>query len=158
MKRYLPTLLRPAQYKRLSVNTSKGFTLIELMVVIAIIAILSVVGIALFTSTQGKARDTKRIQDITAMSKAMEVNYVVGTGYQTVVSSTWFSDQQVPTNPGPNGADYTFLGPAGTGAITAAGYTFCATLENSTGNATDATGAGLGTTTGGGFFCKKNSQ
>lgn len=137
MKKYLPT--------------PKGFTLIELLVVIAIIAILAIIGIALFTSTQSKARDSKRVQDITAMSKAMEVNYVVGTGYLTAVSTAWFADQQIPTNPSPGGASYA------TNTITASSFTFCTQLENSTGNATSLTGAGLGTT-GGGFFCKRNSQ
>lgn len=132
-------------------STPKGFTLIELLVVIAIIAILAIIGIALFTSTQSKARDSKRVQDITAMSKAMEVNYVVGSGYPTAVSTAWFADNAIPSNPGPNGASYA------TNALNGTTFTFCATLENSTGNATSLTGTNLGTT-GGGFFCRKNSQ
>lgn len=142
MKKYLPK----------TTNNPQGFTLIELLVVIAIIAILAIVGIALFTGAQSKARDAKRVQDIVAMSKAMEVNYVSGTGYTTTVSSAWFSDQVVPTNPSPGGAAYT------TGTPTTSTFTFCATLENSTGNATASDGTGIGTTATGGFFCKKNSQ
>ena len=140
--------------KKLLPKTStniQGFTLIELLVVIAIIAILAIVGFALLTQTQARARDSKRVQDIVAMSKAMEANYVVGTGYATVVQTNWFSDQIVPVNPGPNGATYA------TTSMTTSTYTFCASLENSTGNATSSTGTGLGTASSA-FFCKRNQQ
>lgn len=132
-------------------RSRSGFTLVELLVVIAIIAILTVIGVVLFSGVQNKARDSKRIQDIVAMSKAMEVNYVAGTGYQTTVSSTWFSDNAIPTNPGPGGTPYA------TNTITTSSFTFCAMLENSTGNATSSTGSGMGASTGS-YFCKKNAQ
>lgn len=146
MKKFLPK----------TSNNASGFTLIELLVVISIIAILSVVGIALFTTTQGKARDTKRVQDITAMSKAMEVRYENGV-YQTSFSSTWFADGQTPDDP-TSTKDYTSSGPSGTGNMSTAGYTICASLENSTGNANNGTGSGLGATSVGAYFCRRNSQ
>ncbi len=130
---------------------SKGFTLVELLVVIVILAILGVIGMTIFTGTQSKARDAKRKEDINAMASAMEANYVPGAGYQTIMLPTWFSDGAIPTNPSPNGAAYA------TNTITTSAFTFCATLENNTGNATSTAGAGMGTTTGG-FFCKKNAQ
>ena len=130
---------------------TKGFTLVELLVVIVILAILGVVGVTIFTGTQASARDAKRKADISSMAKAMEANYVVGTGYPTAVNSTWFADQIVPINPAPGGGSYS------TGTITTASWTFCATLERSTGNATSITGGGMGTASGG-FFCKKNAQ
>lgn len=58
MKKFLPT--------------SKGFTLIELMVVIAIIAILSMVGLGVFNGAQGSARDSRRLAEIDALSKNIE--------------------------------------------------------------------------------------
>lgn len=146
MQKYLPTS------KYFSVNKTKGFTLIELLVVIAIIAILSIVGIALFSGVQSKARDNKRTQDVIAISKALEAQYKAGTGYSTAVDATWFADQQIPTNPNPGGAAYNSSG------MSTSTFTVCANLENSTGNATSNAGAGLGTTSAGGFFCKKNSQ
>lgn len=136
-----------------SLKDFRGFTLVELLVVIAIIAILAVVGAAILTSTQSRARDTKRKGDIDAMSSAMEANYTPGTGYATSLSSAWFADQVIPSNPqpGPTGTAYF------TNTITTAGFTFCAALENSTGNATGSTGAGMGATTGS-YFCRKNTQ
>ena len=135
-----------------TVNNIRGFTLVELLVVIVILAILGVVGVTLFTNTQSTARDAKRKEDIQALAKAMEANYAPGTGYTTTVAAGWFADGVAPTNPNPGGVAYS------TGGATTSSFTFCAALEKSTGNATTITGTGLGTTSTGPFFCKRNSQ
>lgn len=141
MKKFLPK----------TVNNPAGFTLIELLVVIAIMAILAIIGIAILSGTQSKARDSKRKEDIAAISQALEANYQPGTGYSTTISTTWFSDQVVPKNPSPGGADYYSTG------MTTSTYTLCTLLENSTGNATGSNGSGLGTSTGN-YYCKKQQQ
>src|SRR3990170_1153677 len=148
MKKFLPTSLRQAQCKLLGVDKkrlalseqseSKGFTLIELLVVIAILAVLGIIGLAILTGTQSKARDAKRKEDIAAMASAMEANYTPGTGYLVPMAASWFADGTMPVNPNPNGTNYA------TNTPTTADYMFCALLENSTGNATDLAGTGLG--------------
>ena len=50
----------------------KGFTLIELMVVIAIIAILAVIGAVVYSGIQKSSRISKRIQDLDALKFALE--------------------------------------------------------------------------------------
>ncbi len=53
----------------------KGFTLIELLIVIAIIGLLATLGIISMTSARAKARDSKRISDLTQIRSAMELYY-----------------------------------------------------------------------------------
>ena len=50
----------------------KGFTLVELMVVIAIIAILSIIGISIYGNVQRSARDGVRRAEITSLGKSIE--------------------------------------------------------------------------------------
>lgn len=54
----------------------KGFTLIELLVVISIISFLSSIVIGQFNSARSKARDTRRIQDLTQIRNALELYYL----------------------------------------------------------------------------------
>jgi prepilin-type N-terminal cleavage/methylation domain-containing protein len=61
-------------------KTAKGFTLIELMVVITIIAILSTVGLVLYSNAQKAVRFSKRMQDVQAIKTALEIyKNVTGT-------------------------------------------------------------------------------
>ncbi len=59
--------MKSAQHKN-----KNGFTLIELMVAISIIAIISVIGAALFGQAQKNARDGKRINEIGQIQNALE--------------------------------------------------------------------------------------
>lgn len=65
-----------------------GFTLIELLVVISIIAVLAVIGMAVFTGVQKGARDAKRRGDIQAISRALEIYYATN-GHYPIVSGGW---------------------------------------------------------------------
>lgn len=54
-------------------HSIKGFTLVELLVVIAIIAILAVVGVTVYGGIQKNARDARRSSDVESIIKAIEV-------------------------------------------------------------------------------------
>jgi len=54
------------------VNKIRGFTLIELTVVIALVMILSAVGLGSYSQSTIKAKDTQRKNDINQMVKAIE--------------------------------------------------------------------------------------
>lgn len=53
----------------------KGFTLIELIVVMAILAIITLVGLGSYQSTQQKARDSRRKSDLKQIAGALEFYY-----------------------------------------------------------------------------------
>lgn len=51
---------------------NKGFTLVELLVVVSIIAILSVIGLAVYTNVQKNTRDGIRRVEINNLAKSIE--------------------------------------------------------------------------------------
>jgi len=58
-------------------NTSfqRGFTLIELLIVVAIIGILTAVGLGQFFTAQKRGRDTARKRALESISRALEMYY-----------------------------------------------------------------------------------
>ncbi len=113
-------------------DTTKGFTLVELMVVIAIIAILAVAGLVLFTTATKNARDSKRRADVDAIAKAIEQNAnPVGTPKYSAVTSSWFQNG-IPADPG----NFSYTYPTTTGSQ----YTVCSELESGYGNSSIAGG------------------
>jgi prepilin-type N-terminal cleavage/methylation domain-containing protein len=62
-------------------KNQKGFTLIELLVVVAIIALLSSIALIAFVSARAKARNAKRLGDMTQMNYALELYQAQYKGY-----------------------------------------------------------------------------
>ncbi len=121
---------------------NKGFTLLELLVVIGIIAILVAVGTASYSTVQKKARDAKRKTDLKELQSAYEQYYSIcdfkyplppdlsSSGIEcsaTTPPTTIMSPAPVdPLNTG----IYTYTVPV----IQADAYTLCAYLETENGN------------------------
>lgn len=124
MKTYLP-----------KTSNQKGFTLVELMVVISIIAILSVVGYTLYTNAQKAARDVVRKQEIDAIANAMEMNYDSGTAKYAVLTPGSFVNGAIP-------ADVY----SGTAKCGTAGNLYCEYCGRKTAGTPMAKGANSGTT------------
>lgn len=138
-------------------NNIKGFTLIELMVVVTIIAFLSVIGVVSFTNAQAQARDGRRRADIDAIATAMEANKDPLSGTYLNYGTIIFSDGKLPVDPinstfGSN--SYTYTTPPVTGT---ASYVTCARLEKANGNYSDA-GTNPATGTNATYYCRKNQQ
>lgn len=111
---------------------NKGFTLVELLVVISIIAVLSVVGLTVFTGVQKNARDAKRRADIDAISTALESHHnttkdqycTANAGTYCAPLGAWFEANAMPTDPS-GGGGYLYLP---TDGVTS--YKICADLES----------------------------
>lgn len=63
-------------------RSRSGFTLIELLVVISIVAVLSTVGLTIFSGIQSKARDSNRKSDLRILAIALELYYQKNGKYQ----------------------------------------------------------------------------
>lgn len=69
-----------------------GFTIVELVVVIAVVGILATISIMSYSQTQRKARDTEREADISVIQSALETFYEKNGEYPgtTEMSDTTF--------------------------------------------------------------------
>lgn len=79
----------------------RGFSFIELIVVITIIAVLSVAGILSYGPTQRKSRDSRRVADLEKIRMALEMARQLGTTYPSsldyLVTNSFI--QSIPSNP-----------------------------------------------------------
>lgn len=108
MKKLLPKFVKNPQGFTQHRNGA-GFTLVELLVVISIMAILAVVGYAVFSSlgAQAKARNNTRRQDIRAIANALEVNRSsVTADTYALLAANQFSNNKIPTDPGSPTSNY----------------------------------------------------
>lgn len=77
----------------------RGFTLVEILVTITIVAILAVIGMVIMGAVQRNARDAKRVADINAIAKAMESNYNPANSRYNGLQAAWFAQNTVPGDP-----------------------------------------------------------
>lgn len=139
-----------------------GFTLVELLVSISIIAILTVLASVSFSKAQKNGRDQRRVEDLVAIKNAAEQYYLLNSGSYPVsgnytAGASWKVGTQVvlqkyPVDPKNDGSYFYRANSTGTG-----GYCVCARMEVSTnGNAEDMTTCTF--TNNFGYFCVKNQQ
>jgi len=104
----------------------KGFSLVELMIVVAVISILSGVGIVSYTGIRKNSEDTLKKSQVDAVAKAYEVSYDIGTASYQALTDGDFSGGKKPLQ---GEVDYK----EGPDATSASGslFTVCATLSNS---------------------------
>ncbi|AHB42029.1 Type II secretion system protein G [Candidatus Saccharibacteria bacterium RAAC3_TM7_1] len=74
--------------------SQKGFTIVELLIVIVVIAILAAITMVAYNGIQQRARDAQRKSDITALVKALEIYYINNGSYplssgSTSINSSW---------------------------------------------------------------------
>lgn len=109
---------------------ARGFTMIELLVVLAILGVLLTLGIGSYTKSLSRGRDAKRVEDMKQVQRGFEQYYALSGSYGDECSGMFDNtDLDVvvfpsgkPSAPA-NGPDYD-------GVCTANGYIYCAGLEN----------------------------
>lgn len=85
-------------------SLSRGFTLVELLVVIAIIGVLSSLVLLQLGTARAKARDAKRISDISSFRTAMELYFDDNGGrYPTAMTfaniGIYYTSPTLPVDP-----------------------------------------------------------
>ena len=91
-----------------------GFTIVELLIVIVVIAILAAISIVAYNGVQSRARDSIRKQDLAQLSKATKLYYVdkgdyvqAGCGFTTTLSPGNEGSGWLPSDY--DGSDPTFI-------------------------------------------------
>lgn len=112
-------------------KNKKGFTLIELIVSVTIIALLTVVAMVSYTGTNKKARDSRRMADMEKIRMAVEL-YRQGTGstYPLTLNLLMIGTgtsyiQSIPA--GPKGETYIYSQTSGSNGYA---YTIGTSLED----------------------------
>ncbi len=163
-------------------SVQKGFTLVELIVVIAIIAVLATIGLVMYSNVQRTARDSKRIQDINAIQNALEQLYTVSNPHAyPIATSNPRADVHVNADPAGGGvlkaidsyfqtgvppddpqysptSTFKYFYYSGGATCTTPRYRLCATMEVNTNGNSSNQGASTDNncftpTTGTGFYC-----
>ena len=66
----------------------KGFTIVELLIVIVVIAILAAITIVTFSGLQGRGKDSRRTSEIGSIQKLLELYHADNGGYPMCGSNT----------------------------------------------------------------------
>lgn len=137
----------------------KGFSLLELLVVVSIIGILIAIAAVGFTAAQKRGRDARRRGDLKSWQDALEQTYAEETDYQGTGSSAVCQDSVdahmngvTPTDP--KGGSYAYV----PSCPDADSYCICAQVElDDSGNSND-TACDYDDSGDEDYFCVSNLQ
>ncbi len=136
-------LFRQVVQRIFSLKNRQGFTLIELMVVIGILSLLMIAGLASYTGSQKRARDSRRKIDLETIRQGLElyksqnpssgypnVNGSTETVLKPLLSPTYIGTSAFPKDPQTDKQYYYYRPSINT-------YNLCALLESPLGTDVD---------------------
>ena len=106
----------------MSIQKQKGFTIVELLIVIVVIGILAAITIVAYNGIQQRARDATRTSDIAAIQKALEMYRADNGAYPSIHTDNYgrgLSElstllvpkyvAKIPSDPQPGATDYQYV-------------------------------------------------
>ncbi len=141
--------------KNFNKTNSKGFTLLELLVVISIIGLLVAIGVASFITAQRKGRDARRKSDVKSIQDGFEQYFSANSNnYATAAQGCTYMFRDGDIFPGgeptdPKGGPYTYSN------CSTSSYCVCAEMETCVGNKASAS---CTASAGDAYFCLSNLQ
>lgn len=110
---------------------SRGFTIIELLVVISIIGLLSTVILASLNSARLRARDARRVSDLKQLQVALELYFDKNDKYPSTLNASLLTPTYIAVIPNdPSGTAYGYAAFRGSSPTVCASYHLGAALED----------------------------
>lgn len=80
-------------------KSKSGFTLVELLIAIVVIAILASISVVAFNGIQQRARDTQRVHEIKTIARALEMYYSEHDSYPIITGEYyWYGSYRIGGN------------------------------------------------------------
>lgn len=86
---------------------TNGFTLVELIITVTIIAVLTSTGLAIYSGVSKNSQNTKKKADIDAIYQSYELNYDISTKKYKALTDSDFTSGKMPAPYG--GGSYTYV-------------------------------------------------
>lgn len=103
-------------------KATSGFTIVELLIVIVVIAILAAISMVAYSNISARANDSRRMSDVDTIKKVLSAYYVDNGSFPIQVPNPGGSGWEISTDPGflnslsDYTGGYTFQAPAGSGS------------------------------------------
>ncbi len=136
----------------------KGFTLLELLVVIGIIGVMMALATVAYAQAQQSGRNTRRKQDLVAIQNALEQYYSANSFAYPVGTCSVAKDHLKSAWPVDPSSTATVTIPYSENCASTSSYCVCAGMEPATSTAGNSTTSSCGWANSGAYYCVGNLQ